>query len=232
MSVQKQDHPSIKVCIAGISGTGKSTLLEKLIRREHAKWIFVYDHKDGDQARRFGVTPCKTIEEMEAAVIRGGLLIFDYRFFRDGDGNRPFAGKREDGFEFFIEWVESIVRIMRGKKILFADELQALVNENSKPDKLVSMMDELRTFQLDFYFCTSAMNVIHNGVRKQFTEIWAFKQGDKASTVSLEEKGFDRDELMNLKYGEWLYKNGNTGKSERGGKAFVPKNSDRDLRGL
>ncbi len=228
MSVQKSDHASVKVVIAGNSGVGKTELLLKLLKRLRAKWIFIFDHKEGDLQKKFGVRACRTIEDLEAAVARGGLVIFDFRTFNDG----MFLGRREEAFEFWCEWVFPVCKVIRGVKAFVADELQALIDDRSNPDALVTMLDECRTFQIDCFFCASALNEIHNRVRKQFTEIFAFRHGDKNGTAWLEEKGFDRGELLTLKNGLFVYKNLNTGAESKGGKAFVPKNATRDLRGL
>lgn len=224
MSVQKQDHPSIKVAVTGVSGTGKTTLWEKLIRREKAKWIFLYDHKEGDLARRFGVRPCYTEDEILAATVRGGLVIYN--------PSRDWPGKRDQGFLYFSELVYAMCRKLKGKKIFGTDELDALVDNRCEPDTLCEMLDEGRTFQIDCFFIAQSMNGIHNQVRKQITEIFAMRQGDENGCKYLIEKGFIEEELMSLKNGLWIYKNLNTGELVKGGKSFEPKNANRNLQGL
>ncbi|HTB83642.1 MAG TPA: ATP-binding protein [Candidatus Sulfotelmatobacter sp.] len=224
MSVQKQDHPSTKVLVAGISGTGKTTLLEKLLKRERARWTFIYDHKNGDFARRYGVRPCFTVDELERAVARGGLVIYN--------PSRDFAGEKERGFDFFASWYWEIGQEIRGKKNFVADELQSLVDVYSKPDGLLKILDEGRTYQMDCFFAAAAVNGINNQVRKQITEIFAFRQGDEAGAKWFEEKGFEVQKILSLKNGEWIYKNVITGETNTGGKAFEPKNSRRNLAGL
>lgn len=224
MSVQKQDHPSVKVCVCGISGTGKSTLFEKLIRREKARWKFLYDHKGGDMARRFKVKPCRDGGELLAAVERGGLVIYD--------PGRDFPGRPEAGFAFFCDFVFTVCGELRGRKLFGADELDMLVDARNEPSELCVILDQGRTFQIDCYFIAQAMNGIHNQVRKQITEIFAFTQGDRAGVEWLCAKGFVESELFGLKNGQWIYKNNNTGAAARGGKHFIPKNANRNLAGL
>lgn len=233
MNVQNQEHPSIKVIISGISGSGKTTLLENLLARELQKiakrrrkfWLFVFDHKDRDFERRFGCSPCYTKDELNAAVARGGLVLFNPA--------KLFPGNRADGFLWFCEYLWKVKSVLKGLKILIADELDALVDARSEPENLCVILDEGRTFEIDCYFICHATNGIHNQVRKQFTEIFAMKQGDKNGLTWLcADCGFDELEIKALKHGQWLYKNKNTGTTARGGKAFVPKNAERDLAGL
>lgn len=239
MTIQKQDHPSIKVCVTGISGTGKSTLLEKLIRRENARWIFIFDHKQGDFARRFGVKPCYTLNDLQSAVKRGGVVIFDPAEFTLDDAPKEirdeFSGlmRVPAAWAFFCKFVWEVSQVIKGKKILATDELDFLVDATSEPEDLTLILDQGRTFQIDCFFICQAMNGIHNQVRKQITEIFVMIQGDKNSTKWLvDNRGFEENTIKDLKHGEFLYFNGNTGQREKGGKAFVPKNAVRNLRGL
>jgi hypothetical protein len=225
MSLQKQDAASVKVAICGISGSGKTTLFEKLIRREKGvRWVFVYDHKQGDMARRFGVKPCFDGESLERAMERGKFVCFN--------PSLNFAGKKAEGFKFFCKLVWAIAKEFHGKKILAVDELDALVDARREPEELCEILDEGRTFELQCFFIMQAMNGIHNQVRKQLTEIFCMIQGDKNGLEFFEERGMDVAEIKTLKHGEFIYQNKNTGQLQRGGKAFRPKNAGRDLRGL
>lgn len=223
---QVEDAASVKAIITGISGTGKSTLFEKLVRREQAKRIFLFDHKSGDMARRFGVRACFDREQLIEAIARGDVIIIY-------NPAKEFPGLRvPDGFDWFCKFIWAIKDLIPGRKILGADELDALVDARSEPESLCLILDQGRTFQIETVFIAQAMNGIHNQVRKQFTEIFVMIQGDKNGVAYLEEKGFDVAEIAALKHGEWLYLNRNTGERTRGGKAFVPKNSGRNLKGL
>lgn len=223
MSVQRQDAPSVKVAIPGVSGTGKTTLCEKLIRRERAKKL-IFDHKGGDFSRRFGVKPCWNLDDLVASVESGGMTIYN--------PGREYPGHPEKGFAFFCDFVFQVCTVVKGRKLFVADELDMLVDSRSEPEELCIILDQGRTFEIGCIFICQAMNGIHNQVRKQFTEVFAFRQGDKNGVDWLEEKGFDREKLTALKNGQWLYKNLNTGETASGGKAFNPPNASRNLKGL
>jgi hypothetical protein len=227
VSIQKQDHPSIMLCAVGVSGTGKTTLYEKIVRRamRSAKWVFFYDHKDGDFSRRFGIAPCLTPDDLLAALEKpGGVVIFN--------PCEMFPGEAEAGFLWFCKFVWEVGKNLPGVKIVGADELEAICSERCKPRELCKILDMGRTFQFDCYFVAQSMNGLHNQVRKQIKELFAFRQGDANGTRWLMEKGFDGRQLETLKNGVWHYKNFTTGETQTGGKAFEPRGATRDLRGL
>ncbi len=145
---------------------------------------------------------------------------------------KMFPGKKEEGFEIFCKWVWAVCQVLKGRKVLIADELDSLVDTYAKPGDLCAILDEGRTFEIECYFICHATNAIHNLVKKQITEIFVMMQDEKNGLAWLEERGFSADEIKGLKHGEWIYKNKNTGQAARGGKAFVPKNSGRNLAGL
>ena len=57
-------------------------------------------------------------------------------------------------------------------------------------------------------------------VRNQLTEAFIFRQGDDNACDWFAQKGFDCDRIQNLRPGEWLWKNLNTGQAAYGGTAF------------
>ena len=116
MSNQKSDHPSVKVVCVGTSGTGKTTLFMRLIARVRADWVFIYDHKDGDMSRRWGVPSCSSADDLFEAVGAGKrTVVFN--------PHEMFPGDSEAGFGFFCRFVWEVGRELRGVKLLIADEL-------------------------------------------------------------------------------------------------------------
>ena len=219
MSVQVFSHPSLKVVLAGASGTGKTTLFEKLLRRHKARLKFVFDHQ-GEFFQRFGVPACKTAEDLCAAVAAGGWVIYD--------PCEMYPGDTEQAFLFFCDFAFEISKTVKGKKLFACDELQMLVTPSNAPIELRAILQTGRRYQLDFYAITNALNAIHNSIRNQITEIYSFQQTDKNAIAYLQENGFDENKIRNLQGFDYLWRNLRTGENNFGGaakSADLPGNS-------
>lgn len=218
MSVQVFNHPSKKVLVTGVSGTGKTTLFEKLIRKEKARWKFIFDHQGEFQAR-FGHKAAADVEKLCAQTAAGGYVIFDPVQL----ANEPGADGERRGlpgaFAFFCDFVFAMSERMKGRKLICCDELQKLVTVTKSPDELLCILDTGRRYQLDFFGISQAPNLIHNAIRNQITEIYAFRQADKNAVQFLIDNGFNENEIRNLERFAFLWRNLATGEDNFGGGA-------------
>lgn len=212
MSLQKDDHPSLKVLYTGMSGTGKTTLAQKRIAKEKARWKFIFDHKNGEFARRYGYQSVYTGDEILQATAKGGVVCFDP--IREWHGRFPAA------FKFWCEYVFTACRELQGRKLFIVDELQRVQTTNKEPEELLSICDVGRTFQIDCFFISSAPNAIHNRVRGQLTETFAFRLVEKNSLKFLEENNFDPEKIRTLPNGCYHFRNFDTSEAKEGGEAF------------
>lgn len=211
MSLQKFDHPSDKRLVTGVSGAGKTTLFEKLVRKEKSGRKFVYDHQ-GEFSRRFNVTPVYWPDDLSAATARGGWIVFD--------PVQMFPGKSPGGFEFFCDYVLAVSAELNGRKLFCCDELQKLIGNSREPEELLAVLDTGRRYQIDCFFISQAPNRIHNGVRNQLTYVYTFRQSDDTALAYLQENGFDPGAVRNLPKGVFLWRNLDSGESGKGGNPF------------
>jgi len=210
MSVQVFNHPSKKVLVTGVSGTGKTTLFEKLIRKEKARWKFVFDHQ-GEFSARFGHEAATDIPTLCEHTGRGGYVIFDPVKFANEAGTDGERRGLPGAFAFFCDFVFAMSENLRGRKILVCDELQKLVTNTKTPDELLCILDTGRRYQLDFFAISQAPNLIHNAIRNQITEIYSFRQNDKNAVQYLADAGFNENEIRNLEKFAYLWRNLATG---------------------
>lgn len=213
MSAHVADWPSTKELWTGMSGTGKTFLLTKIIRGEKARWKFVFDHKNnGEFARANELPACYSLDEMVRATAVGGWVCYN--------PIKEFPGEKSRGFEMFCEFVRELGPELRGRKLLVVDELQAVQHARREPLQLMQICDEGRTAQLDCYFVSSAPNRIHNAVRGQITKVYAFRLVEKNALNWLDENSFDTEKIRELKNGCYHWRNLDTGEAGEGGAAF------------
>ena len=208
--MQAFDHKPLKVLITGSSGTGKTTLWQKLIQADKARTKFVFDHS-GEFSHRFGKPPVFDIQGLAQCCV-GGYVVFD--------PIRLFPGRTDEGFAFYTDFVLQAGDVIKGRKLFCCDELQKLTGTRAEPEELLALLDTGRRYQIDVYAISQAPNRIHNGIRNQLTRVYTFRQSDANAVKYLEENGFDADAVRNLARGEYLWRDLDSGESGQGGKAF------------
>jgi GTPase SAR1 family protein len=211
MSVQKFDHKSLKVMVAGVSGTGKTTLFEKLIKAEKSPRKIFFDHQ-GEFSTRFGIKPIYFADELPESLANGGNVCYD--------PIKEFPGKTPEAFAFFCDLVFEIIQSVKGRKIFVCDEIQILCDAHEMPEGLMKILDTGRRYQCDCFFITNALNGIHNRLRNQITKLHAFRMVEKNSLKFCDENGFDSEKIRSLKNGEYVWRDFNSGETGEGGKAF------------
>ncbi len=202
---QKFDHPSYKVLVTGTSGTGKSTLLQKLLAKEKAQWKYVYDHQ-GEFSQRWKIPSVSNADDLEEKNLRKGWVIYD--------PVNDFAGKAPSGFDFFCQYVFLTAKTVNGRKLFVCDELQMLTDNRNPPEAFLTICETGRRFQIDVFCISQAPNRLHNTVRNQLTDVYTFRQSDEAAIKYLADNGFDPEQVRGLAEYEYIHRNLRTGATE------------------
>jgi GTPase SAR1 family protein len=204
-------HKAHKVVITGMSGTGKSTFLHRFVEnsfRSIYSHVLIFDHQ-GEFGYRLGVRGARTVEELDAA-LETGMVVFD--------PSQEFPGDTENGWNFFCEWSFRFAEanLKTGKKLLVCDELQVMASTSEQPFEISLVIETGRRYQLDFAGVSQQLNLLHNRMRNQVTELVAFRQTEKLILDVLEKKGFDIAQVQALLDGHFIWKNFATGEDGSG----------------
>jgi GTPase SAR1 family protein len=194
-------HNSKKILVTGQSGQGKSTYFARFVLNAYRtiyKKIFVYDHT-GEHSQRLQIAPCYTPEDL-AQAWDSGFICFDPA--------QLFPGETDSGWNFFCEWTfERCQHNLGYPKLLAVDELQMFSSTASLSWEQCCVVETGRKYELDFIAISQQMNLVHNRLRNQLTEIVTFRQEDRLVIDALEERGFDETRMRSLQKGEFLIRN-------------------------
>lgn len=212
MITQTFDWPAFREVVTGTSGTGKTTLFEKMLRKEKARWKFIFDAKQGQFWQKYNHKPCFSFDEIEVAMGKGAWVVYDP--VKEFPGNTPAA------FVHFCKFLKLIMGEFPGRKILGVEELQKCIPGLRDPQEFLELLDTGRTFKLDVIANGQGLNRINCNVRNQITKIYTFRQSDKNAISHLSENGFDEEKIRTLQNGKFLWRNMDTGAAGEGGEAF------------
>ncbi len=210
------DWPACRVLIFGTGGSGKTTKLLQLIAKQKAKWVFIFDHKH-EFGVKLGQKYCYTEKDIFSAIERGGYVCFD--------PVEMFPGDKPTAFKWFCDFVYHVSGHLRGRKLFICDELHRLISTMERPREFLLLVDDGRCFKVDLFCCCQAGNSVHNEVRNQITQAYSFRQSEENAVKFLASNGYNENEIRALQPGEYIWRDFNSGQTEKGGKAFQVKPS-------
>lgn len=209
-------HQLSRQLVTGQSGTGKTTLYIREIIASTARFKFIFD-PEREFATKTKQPVCVTVQDMTRQLAARRVVIFD--------PSQLFLGNREEGFAFFVRWVLAVSKILRGAKLLAADEIQNYTPDGSKdlPQSIRELLDMGRRYEIDSIFISNAVNEIHPAIRRQLTEIVSFRHTDALPLLWLRDRGIDPAGVNALPKFGYIRKNLLNGETENANRN-VPRN--------
>lgn len=198
-------HRPSKILITGTSGTGKSTYFTRYVLsafRTRYDSIFVFDHQ-GEFSFRMQIQPAETEDDLSREFYNG-FVVFDPSLL--------FPGQTYEAWQFFCDWTFARAKADPTKpRLLAVDELQLFSSTSEYTEEMAQVIETGRKYTLDFVGITQQLNLVHNRLRNQMTELVTFRHEDGLILDALLEKGFDVEQVRALKVGDYIARQLTTG---------------------
>jgi hypothetical protein len=202
--INNLDYKARRVLILGVSRTGKSTLMARLIYTHPAPLVLVYDWQGGEFAKRLGAV-LATDREMLAKKIDEGHRIVCYD--AEAGEHDPQGG----GFEWWCEMVFELAGQTPGRKLVVIDECQDLIDPYNLPTQLGDILSRGGRRMIDTCIAGRSANALQTEARDQVTELYVFRCLDANSLKYPTSLGLDAETIQGLPDTHFIFKNMRTG---------------------
>lgn len=197
-----------RVLILGTSGTGKSTLIAKLIDSHPAQLVLVYDWQGGEICKRVsGLLVTSRAAFVEA--VEAGHRIVCY------DAETGEEDEKGAGFDWFCETCFTIAGEVSGRVLIVVDECQELIDPQNLPEPLGDILSRGRRREMDTCIAARSANALETEARDQVTELYVFRLVDERSLKYPKSVGLDADAILNLPDTSLVYRDMRTGEQKR-----------------
>jgi hypothetical protein len=200
------NHKPTKLLISGRSGTGKTTFwCRYLLGCRHSR-VWVFDHQ-GEMPFRAEMRSwpiAHSMDEFCELADKHARVIYDCA--------DEFPGLTIEAWEQFCDLAFEAAKSYQKPMLLAADEIQQLGDALTISDEFAACLETGRRYALDLALSGQQLNLIHNRIRNQATEIVAFAQSDERALKFLEHNGIDIERVRNLKPHHYVHLDTRTGK--------------------
>jgi DNA helicase HerA-like ATPase len=185
---------NVTVC-AGVSGSGKSTFVCRLLVNGKYSEVYIFDPEPGEfdsnigeYAGRLGVTPARDGYELNLALCRGCVAF---------DPHTLFPGRMKEALVFLCDWAWETALKIPGDKIIVIDEVWLYQTPQGIPMELQRIVQSGRKRGLHLIVNTQEPNRLNSSITNGVSEFVCFKlqSGPALEMVSGYPYSFDQEEI-------------------------------------
>lgn len=115
-----------------------------------------------------------------------------------------YPGELSYGLDFYADYVFECAKRFDGQSLFCCDEIQKLTDTDTVSYEISCIIETGRRWEIDTVFVTQQINLVHNRVRNQQTEVVTFRQNDPRAIDWLVNFGFDEDAIRSLQNGDYI----------------------------
>jgi hypothetical protein len=188
-------HKPNRLLITGRSGTGKTEFFIRYVKatRQQYRRIHVFDC-ECEFSQRGGFPRLSNVDELQK--FKSGVQCFDYC--------EMYPGDLQTALEFYADYTFECAKVCPGKTLFCVDEMQKLISTDTISHEMACLIETGRRYRVDTVFVTQQINLLHNRVRNQVTEVCTFRQNDPRAIQWLTEFGFTEERIRELNTGDYI----------------------------
>ena len=163
---------------AGCSGSGKTTFaIKHMINSKGVACRFIFDYK-GEFEQRLKIRAARTMAELNKALATRWVIF---------NPHKMYAGKINEAFLFFCDWVFRTSQGGKGRKLFYIDEAWKYCTPHKIPEELATCVQTGRMEGLETFFMTQRPNRLNEAILNEITEYVCFRlKGENAIETAIE----------------------------------------------
>lgn len=175
MPVQNFNHKASRVIASGITGTGKSTVLEYLARGFTGDHVIIFDWQDAEfGTNRFGLEKISGSFKDVARQIRDREKIISY-------WHKDIDVEPEIELERFASFIMQVADVEPREWLIIIDETGQFLNHKKMSPETKRMLVAGRRKNIDMAMSCHQLNNISFELRQHVTEAFLFRHSDELS---------------------------------------------------
>ena len=189
--------PPRATLIAGMTGSGKTTFVNRLLLNSNPACRFIFDDLNR-MTGRLRLQPLYLERELEAALSSRWIAFHPVRMF---------PGDTKNAFRWFCHWVFSVAARRPGEKMVCVPEVWRHCTADSIPVEFAILIQAGRELNIHVIVDTQRPELVNPSITGAATELVCFKLISPESLCLVEKLGMNRATVGALPLGSFVGRN-------------------------